>query len=256
MKVLFTALLFCLTVNASAYDWGHTGHRVTGEIAQQYLNRKARKAIKELLDGESLARVSTYGDEIKSYSEFKEYGPKHYVNIPFNTTYDAHPKSENGDVISAIDTCIAVLQSKTATKAEKAFQLRMLIHFIGDLHQPLHTGIEDDKGGNDFQVRWFKDGTNLHSVWDTKLIEHYGMSYTELASNMPALSRADYKTMAAGTHRDWLADSRVVVKEIYARTKVGEELGYRYMADFKETLFTQLQKGGVRLAALLNNVLG
>lgn len=256
MKTIVTLLVLCITFNASAYDWGQTGHRTTGAIAEKHLSKKARKAIQELLDGESLSFVSTFGDEIKSYPEYREYGPQHYVNIPFDATYDTHPKSERGDVIAAIDTCIAVLQSKTATKEEKAFQLRMLVHFVGDLHQPLHTGIEDDKGGNDFQVRWFKDGTNLHSVWDTKLIEHYGMSYTELADNMPELSKKEYAAMAAGTHRDWLADSRIVVKEIYAKTTVGEDLSYRYFADFKETLFTQLQKGGVRLAALLNEILG
>ncbi|GAK93483.1 endonuclease [Nonlabens ulvanivorans] len=132
----------------------------------------------------------------------------------------------------------------------------MLVHFIGDLHQPLHTGISEDKGGNDFQVRWYRDGTNLHRVWDSQMIESYGMSYSELAMNMPQLSKKERKTIASGTHRDWLEDSRIVVKDIYANTSVGEKLGYRYMYDYFDVLKGQLQKGGVRLAALLNEVLG
>ncbi|WOI23348.1 S1/P1 nuclease [Nonlabens ulvanivorans] len=256
MRFIITFLVFLVAFTAQADDWGKTGHRATGAIAEQYLNKKARKAIAQLLDGESLALVSTYADDIKSDTLYRAYGPQHYVNVPFDKTYDTHPHSEKGDIIQAIDHCIATLKSDTATKEEKAFQLRLLVHFIGDLHQPLHTGISEDKGGNDFQVRWYKDGTNLHRVWDTQMIESYGMSYSELAMNMPQLSKKERKTIASGTHRDWLEDSRIVVKDIYANTTVGQKLGYRYMYDYFDVLKGQLQKGGVRLAALLNEVLG
>lgn len=256
MRFIITFLVFLVAFTAQADDWGKTGHRATGAIAEQYLNKKARKAIAQLLDGESLALVSTYADDIKSDTLYRAYGPQHYVNVPFDKTYDTHPHSEKGDIIQAIDHCIATLKSDTATKDEKAFQLRLLVHFIGDLHQPLHTGISEDKGGNDFQVRWYRDGTNLHRVWDTQMIESYGMSYSELAMNMPQLSKKERKTIASGTHRDWLEDSRIVVKDIYANTTVGQKLGYRYMYDYSDVLKGQLQKGGVRLAALLNEVLG
>lgn len=256
MRYLTILIAFLVTFTSQADDWGKTGHRTTGEIAQQYLNRKARKAIAQLLDGETLALVSTFADDIKSDPQYKAYGPQHYVNIPFDSTYDEHPKNEKGDIIQAIDHCIATLKSDTATQEEKAFQLRMLVHFIGDLHQPLHTGIGDDKGGNDFQVQWFRDGTNLHRVWDTQMIESNGMSYTELAGNMPQLSKDEQKAMASGSHRDWLEDSRDLVKDIYANTATGDKLGYRYMYDYFDVLKVQLQKAGVRLAALLNEVLG
>ncbi|MEO9508036.1 MULTISPECIES: S1/P1 nuclease [Flavobacteriaceae] len=256
MRFIITFLVFLVAFTAQADDWGKTGHRATGAIAEQYLNKKARKAIAQLLDGESLALVSTYADDIKSDTLYRAYGPQHYVNVPFDKTYDTHPHSEKGDIIQAIDHCIATLKSDTATKEEKAFQLRLLVHFIGDLHQPLHTGISEDKGGNDFQVRWYRDGTNLHRVWDSQMIESYGMSYSELAMNMPQLSKKERKTIASGTHRDWLEDSRIVVKDIYANTTVGQKLGYRYMYDYFDVLKGQLQKGGVRLAALLNEVLG
>jgi fructose-1,6-bisphosphatase len=254
----FLLLLFviCSTLNSYADDWGKTGHRTTGAIAEQYLTKKARKAISNLLNGESLALVSTFADDIKSDTLYRKYGPKHYVNIPFETDYENHPKNERGDIIEAIDTCIATLKSKAATKEEKAFQLRLLIHFIGDLHQPMHTGLSDDKGGNDFKVQWFRDGTNLHRVWDSQMIESYGMSYSELATNMPVLTKKERKTMGSGTHRDWLKDSRVLVKDIYTHTEKDEKLSYRYMYQYFDTLRGQLQKGGVRLAALLNEILG
>lgn len=256
MRSLLLLFILLFTINANAYDWGKTGHRVTGEIAQQYLNKKAKKAINKLLDGESLAFVSTYADDIKSDDAYRSYGPWHYVNVPFDSTYEEHEHNDRGDVIQGIDKCIEVLKSDNSTDQEKAFHLRLLVHLVGDLHQPLHVGIGDDKGGNDFQVRWYNDGTNLHSVWDTKMIESYGMSYTELASNMPQLTKNELQQMAAGTHRDWMKDSRVVIKDIYKNTEVGEKLGYRYMYDYFSTVRSQLQKGGVRLAALLNELLG
>lgn len=257
MRIILSFLLALLfTVNVSAYDWGKTGHRTTGAVAEKYLTRKARKAITKLLDGESLALVSTYGDDIKSDEKYRSYGPWHYVNVPFDSTYDMHPKSDRGDIIVGIEKCISVLKSDTSSKEDKAFHLRLLVHFIGDLHQPLHTGIGDDKGGNDFQVQWYRDGTNLHRVWDTQMIESYGMTYTELADNMPVISKRQREAMGAGTYRDWMEDSRTLVKDIYANTNKGDKLGYRYMYDYFDTLRVQLQKGGVRLATLLNELLG
>lgn len=252
--LLVFVLLFSL--QATAFDWGKTGHRTTGAIAEKYLTKKAKRAIAELLDGESLALVSTYADEIKSDKKYRSFGPWHYVNVPFDSSFEQHPRSEKGDVISGIEKSIAVIKSDTATKEDKAFYLRMLVHFIGDLHQPLHNGISEDKGGNDFQVRWYNDGTNLHRVWDTQMIESYGMSYSELADNMPNLTKNQEKAIAQGNYVDWMKDSRVLVKEIYANTEKGEKLGYRYMYDYFNVLKGQLQKGGIRLATLLNEILG
>lgn len=256
MRYIIILVCFTLSFNAQAYDWGQTGHRATGAIAENYLTNKAKKAIAELLDGQSLAFTSTYADEIKSDDAYRSYGPWHYVNVPFDSTYEKHEHNDRGDIIQGIDKCIEVIKSNTTSKEDKAFHLKLLVHFIGDLHQPMHVGISEDKGGNDFQVQWYNDGTNLHSVWDTRMIESYGMSYSELADNMPELSKKERLAMAAGTHRDWMNDSRVIVKDIYANTEVGEKLGYRYMYDYFSTVRNQLQKGGVRLAALLNELLG
>lgn len=256
MRILALAALILFSINANAYDWGQTGHRTTGAIAEKHLNNKAKKAIADLLDGQSLAFTSTYADEIKSDDAYRSYGPWHYVNFPFDSSYEEHSHSDQGDIIQGIDKCIEVIKSTFTTKEQKAFHLKLLVHFIGDLHQPMHVGISDDKGGNDFQVRWYNDGTNLHSVWDTRMIESYGMSYSELANNMPHLSKKEREQIASGTHRDWMNESRVLIKDIYANTEVGQKLGYRYMYDYFGTVRTQLQKGGIRLAAMLNELLG
>lgn len=258
MRFILITLLLSLSLStaASNYDWGKTGHRVTGAIAEKHLTRKAKRNLNKLLNGESLAFISTYADEIKSDSKYRSYGPWHYVNVPFESTYEAHPKSEKGDLIQGIDNCLSVLNNESSSKEDKIFNLKMLVHLIGDLHQPMHVGLSEDKGGNDFQVRWFGDGTNLHSVWDTKMIEGYGMSYQELADNAEQLSKKQRKAIAQGTHRDWMEDSRRLVKDVYANTKKGEKLGYRYSYDYFDTVRSQLQKGGIRLAKVLNEIFG
>jgi len=251
-------LLLCLSslslTSFSSEDWGKTGHRVTGEVAEKHLSKRTRKAIDKLLGGQSLAFVSTYADEIKSDNAYRSYGPWHYVNFPFDKTYDTHPKSEKGDLVAAINKCVSILKSDTATKEDKVFHLKLLVHFIGDLHQPLHVGKADDKGANDFQVRWFNDGTNLHTVWDTKMIESYNMAYSELADNTARLSDGQLQLIESGTVESWMGESRALCLDIYANAKIGEKLGYRYMYKYVNVARSQMQKGGIRLAVLLNDI--
>lgn len=258
IRFILTVLLVFLGIQLTSAreDWGKTGHRATGEIAEQYLSKKAKRAINSLLNGASLALVSNYGDAIKSDNAYRKYGPWHYVNFPFDGTYEASEKNEKGDIYVAITTCVSVLKDDTATKDEKVFYLKMLVHFMGDLHQPLHIGLAEDKGGNDFQVRWFNAGTNLHTVWDFKMLDSYEMSYTELAANAAKLSKFQLKALQEGTVKDWMNESRVLCKEVYATTEIGDKLGYRYMYDYVNVARAQLQKGGIRLAVLLNDIFG
>lgn len=254
--LLWICLLGCCFPMTASDDWGRNGHRATGEIAEAHLTAKAKRAINKLLNGKSLALISTYADEIKSDTSYRKFGPWHYVNFPFDKTYQTHPKSEKGDIIMAINNCISVLKLKTSTKAEKIFHLKMLVHLMGDLHQPLHIGLSEDRGGNDFQVQWFDEGTNLHAVWDTKLIDSYKMSYTELAANRAQLTQARLDFIRSGTVIDWMNESRELCKNVYSTAKVGDELSYRYMYAYMDIVRSQLQKGGIRLAAVLNDIFG
>lgn len=247
-------LLLVLPVEANTVLWGKTGHRVIGEVAEQHLNARTKRAIKKLLNGESLALVSNYADDIKSDERYRKLDPWHYVNFSFGTKYGDEPVSEYGDIIRAIDTCITVIKDEKATDEDKAFYLKLLVHFIGDLHQPLHVGRAEDKGGNDIQVRWFNNGSNLHRVWDTDMIESFGMGYTELAANLPKLSKKEKKELAQGTVLDWVYESQNQAKTVYASAQIGEKLGYRYMYDHFGTVKKQLLKGGLRLAEVLNGL--
>jgi len=252
--VLMAFLLGYLSFSNTAEDWGQTGHRVVGEVAALHLTENAKKEIDQLLKGMSLAVASTYADEIKSERSFDKYRSWHYVNIPFDKNYSEITPKEEGDIIQGIQECIEVLKNKDATQEDKAFYLKLLIHFIGDLHQPMHLGLEEDKGGNDFQVRWFNEGTNLHRVWDSNMIDSYQMTYTELTSNLPRISEAEKQKIQEGTLLEWVEQERALTKEVYKSAKIGEKLGYRYMYDHFSTVKSQLQKGGLRLAKILNDI--
>jgi hypothetical protein len=250
---LLLSILIPISTNASD-DWSDTGHRVIGEIAQDYLKPRVKRKIKKLLNNKSLAFVSTFADEIKSDKRYNKFYTWHYINMPLDSNYEASKKSESGDLVSGINYCIKMINDKTASNDDKAFYLKLLIHFIGDLHQPMHVGLVEDKGGNDFKVQWFYNDTNLHAVWDRKMIDSYNMSYTELANNTDKLSKNEIKAIQKGSVIDWVNDTHQLTKQVYANVKQDENLRYRYSYDNFETVRTQLQKGGIRLAKLLNEL--
>lgn len=256
IKLLLLIPFFFITNSTSdeAVFWGKNGHRVTGKIAEKHLTRRAKKCIDKLLKGQSLAFVSTFADEIKSDRKYNKYFSWHYVNMNFDETYEEAEKNPDGDLVTAIDTCIKILKDKTSSDEDKAFHLKLLVHFIGDLHQPMHIGRKEDKGGNTIQVQWFGKGTNLHTVWDTKMIDDWNMSYVELANNADDLSKKQIEAIEKGTVIDWVNEVHKITKKVYNSVKVGENLRYRYSYNHFETVRTQLQKGGIRLAKVLNEI--
>jgi len=258
-QVIFIILtvFFTLQIKASSTpEWGPTGHRTTGVIAEKYLTKKAKRHIDDLLKGQSLAFVSTFGDDIKSDRKYDKFYTWHYVNFPFDTKYENSDKNPKGDVITGIDYCIHVLKNKNASIEDQIFYLKLLVHLIGDMHQPLHVGRAEDKGGNDIQVRWFNKGTNLHRVWDSDMIEGFNMSYTELAANADNLSKQQVKSIQNGSVLDWVYESQKLAVKTYNSAKIGEKLGYRYAYDHFSTVRSQLQKAGIRLAKVLNDIYG
>ena len=257
-KVLLVIFAFMISVSSIAnndIDWGQTGHRATGKIAEKHLKKSVKRKIEKLLQGQSLAFVSTYADEIKSdRKKYGKFSTWHYVNMPFDTKYEASEKNPKGDLVTGIKKCVTILKDKNSTVEDKRFYLKMLVHLVGDLHQPMHVGRKEDKGGNTVQVQWHGKGTNLHRVWDTDMIEGWKMSYAELADNAKDLSKEQIKQIQKGSVIDWVHDTHVLTKKVYGSVKKGGKLRYRYSYDYFPVVREQLQKGGVRLAKLLNDI--
>mgnify|MGYP006076419059 FL=1 len=252
--LLIAALFFGNPAMEETVFWGQNGHRATGKIAENHLNKKAKKRIDKLLKGQSLAFVSTYADEIKSDSAYRKYYSWHYVNMDLEESYADATKNPKGDIVTGINKCIEVLKDNNSSEEDKSFHLKMLVHFVGDLHQPMHIGQKEDKGGNAIQVEWFGKETNLHAVWDTKMIENWNMSYLELADNAKDVSKKQIAAIEAGTLIEWVDETHELTKKIYKSAEVGENLRYRYSYDYFGIVRDQLQIGGIRLAKILNDI--
>ena len=252
--LLIAALFFGNPAMEETVFWGQNGHRATGKIAENHLNKRAKKRIDKLLNGQSLAFVSTYADEIKSDSAYRKYYSWHYVNMDLEESYADATKNPKGDLVTGINKCIEVLKDTNSSDEDKSFHLKMLVHFVGDLHQPMHIGQKEDKGGNAIQVEWFGKETNLHAVWDTKMIENWNMSYLELADNAKDVSKKQIAAIEAGTLIEWVDETHELTKKIYKSAEVGENLRYRYSYDYFGIVRDQLQIGGIRLAKILNDI--
>lgn len=251
--LLIVLISFSYQANASKI-WGPTGHRVVGEIAQDYLKPRVKRKLKKLLKKKSLAFLSTYADEIKSDKRYNEFYTWHYVNIPLDEDYDASKANPKGNLVTGIEYCKKVIKDKNSSDDDKAFYLKLLIHLIGDLHQPMHIGLAEDRGGNDFKVQWHYKDTNLHAVWDYKMIDRFDMSYKELAQNADILTKEQVKNLQEGTIIDWLNEVHQLTREVYKSVEKGENLRYRYSYKYMNVVRSQLQIGGIRLAKVLNEL--
>jgi hypothetical protein len=241
--------------------WGMTGHRIVGEIAESYLTSKARKAIKEILGDESLAIASNWADFIKSDSTYNYLSPWHYINLKSGLSHDQVISILSPDtginLYSKLNFVISELKNKSLEKEKKVLYLRLLIHFVGDLHQPLHVGRPEDLGGNRIRVLWFNDSTNLHSLWDERLLEFQKLSYTEFAN---AINHTTKKLRASWQNEpiiEWFYESYQLAENIYGEiNRPNQRLSYRYNFDHIGTINQQLLKAGVRLAGILNEIFG
>ena len=234
--------------------WGATGHRVIGEVANQHISKRTAKALNQLLDGESLAYTSNFGDDIKSDKKFNKYYSWHYANLNLDQTYAESDKNPKGDIVIAIKNCINVLKNSNESKGRKQFFLKLLIHFIGDLHQPLHLGQLKNKGGNDIKVKWFGKNSNLHRVWDSGIIDSHGMSYSEMTVNLPVLSSFEVKSLKNNSLNDWLVEIHALTNRIYTTLPKKSNLGYNYRYEYINIVRKQLLNGGIHLAAILNDI--
>jgi hypothetical protein len=250
--IAIAALL--LAISFHSMGWGPTGHRVTGWIAGKYLTKKARKALEERLQGQSLAMASTWMDEVRSDSTFNYMADWHWVTIPDRLSYERTVKNPNGDIIETLKRVIRALKTKKLTRDEEVIYLKILIHLTGDIHQPLHVGARDDKGGNEVKVMWFQTPSNLHRVWDSDIIDDSRLSYTELAKSLAVPSQEQRRKWQNSSVEEWAMESQSYQPQVYDYGN--GRLGYRYAYLNFPIIRTRLLKAGVRLAGILNEIYG
>lgn len=256
-------LIFLLFGSTDVFAWGQKGHAIVAYIAEKHLTRKARKAVDEILEGKSMVYYASWLDNIQNspywkggYDRTKTW---HYYNVDEGYTPQTMPRNPKGDVLTALNMVIDSLENhqKELSDSVKFDYLCMLIHLVGDMHCPMHVGRLSDRGGNWLVIKWFGDKTNLHTLWDSKLVESaHAWSYTEWQQNLDRCTKAEFKEMSAGTPEDWLTETWKITVDIYANVKTDENYSYKYVYDYAPVVERQFLLAGYRLAVLLNRIFG
>lgn len=251
----FLIILVMLATANFVFPWGQTGHRVVGEIAQNHLSDLAKAKIDKILSGQTLAEVSNWMDDIKSDSKYDSLYSWHWVTIPNGMKYEDTEKNEDGDIIYGIEFLTKQLKKGGLDPELESKYIKLLVHLVGDVHQPLHVGKGDDKGGNDVKVDWFWKSSNIHRVWDSQMIDSKNYSYTELATLLNNENFLNVKMWQSSGVRDWAHECMNYREQIYDLPK-DKKISYEYRYKNWDLLCNQLRKGGVRLAGILNDIYG
>ena len=279
---LFTLILPFVFIT-SGLSWGANGHRIIGEICDRYLSQSAKQEIVAFLGKDYIAEISTWPDYVRSEKGWDFAEKWHYTTVhPYQSVGDVRERylrdSTINDAIEAIELMKNVLQgqeeatsyferlmqknrAKALRGSTKATALAFLVHIVGDIHQPLHVGKNRDLGGNKITVLYFREKSNLHAVWDTDIIEHEKLSYTEFANFIDKLDASEIKEYQDSTVDDWANESIELRERIYNtlynytdRESGLPSFSWQYQHDFIPHVERRLVQGGVRLAGMLNDI--
>jgi hypothetical protein len=265
MRELLATLVLLLS-SAQALAWGYTAHHVIAEIAEQFLEPQTVNKVRALLEAENvttLAEVSAWADEIRT--QHPETAPWHYVNIPVHPPqggvegYD-HSRDCPHDncVVAKIAQFEGVLSDQQLSDRQRLEALKYIVHFVSDLHQPLHVSNNNDRGGNEIAVTFMGYKTNLHAVWDTGIIEPAvrGDERGYAIGLAQAITPDELVQWRAGDPVSWANECyRIAVSSIYNELPHSGNLPENYEANALPIVNQQLQRAGVRLARVLNEFL-
>jgi hypothetical protein len=266
VRTLLAALTLLFGSSVETFARGYAGHRIIAEIAEQFLKPETSRKVRYLLAIENvttLAEVSAWADQIRV--QRPETTSWHYVNIPVHPAagepsgYEAHRDCRSNDcVVAKIEQFERVLADQQDSERHRVEALKYLVHFIADVHQPLHVSNDHDRGGNDVPVTFMGLTTNLHSVWDTGIIEHsiqgdergYAM---RLSQN---IRERELSQWSQGDPIAWANESHHVASSIiYGEMQHAGVLPDTYEALALPIVDAQLERAGVRLAKVLNECL-
>jgi len=232
-----------------SHAWGAAEHRLIAEAASVMLSTSARAQVETLLSlepGSTLPSISTWADEVRDPRTARW----HYVAHTDRASCELQREKDCPDgrcVVDALMQQASVLRSRTASPQERLVALKWVVHLVADVHQPLHAGFSDDKGGNTFQVQALGHGTNLHALWDSGLAKRWpgGMSALQIA--VAGLARRPTKT---GTPEQWAIESCEVVQSsgFYPATHVVTEA---YFLRWQPTVASRMAAAARRLVDLL-----
>lgn len=238
----------------SAFGWGQKGHDTTAYIAECHLTPSAKDSISKILDGKSLVYYANWADNACHTSPYAYTKTWHYKNIDEGQEYAKVKDIKEGTIVTALNEQISKLNNPSTSNDDKWLALVLTIHFLGDIHQPMHMGRLSDRGGNKHDIKYFNSGTNLHSAWDSKLPESaHKWSYTEWQYNIDRETpEVEEQILDGGTPYSWGKETYEIAKKVYDTTPIGTNIAYDYIAEWTPVIELQFLRGGLRLADVLN----
>ncbi len=250
-----------------ALGWGTEGHNAIAHIAQQHLTRRADREVTRLLEGRSMAYWSAWADGLRGDGRYDLLSTWHYANADEGLTYAAAPKNPAGDVYTAVVECVSRLEERGTSDSLRAMYLKLLIHFVGDMHCPMHAGHPEDRGGNDFPVRFQSRASNLHRLWDSEIVDAARpWDALEWAVNLDygTQRRRPNPELSAGEPLDWMEQTVVLSHRLYDDTPRGENprgenprgetISRAYITRYTPVIEQKFLEAGHRLARLLNEL--
>lgn len=245
-----------LLLPAELLAWGQEGHRIVAEIAYHYLSSGAQKKIDKVLGKHGMVYVANWPDEIKSDTVYPTSHDWHFQDLDGGMSDSAvvaaltdYPKV-GGNLFRATDSIRALLRQEPDNRDALAF----LIHFAGDRYCPMHTGHMDDLGGNRVKMKWFGSNTNLHTVWDSKLIDSQGYSYMEYTKFLIDKYDSKRQSLLKQSEAEMVVENYHITSDIYTYQETFDGNTYHYIYRFHQTMEWQLYKAGVRLAMWLEEL--
>jgi hypothetical protein len=262
MRRLIAALLV-VSISSPVLAWGPQGHKIITRVATARLTPAASKAVRELLNpGDTLVDICDWADH-DGHDVVPGSASWHYVNVPIgDSKYEDRHSPRSGSVVTKIGHYRKVLSDKSASRRDRQLALLFLVHFVEDIHQPLHVGDNHDRGGNDTQIQFDGRGTNLHALWDSGLIRHIDRNENHWTERIDALlTPAHVKEWSSLKVEDWANESLSAAKRAYdwpvgSKTPIhrGASLDDDYARHVEPILLEQMAKGSVRLADELNAI--
>jgi S1/P1 Nuclease len=262
-RLLFVAVLWAaagaLSWSPDALAFGPSGHRVAGHIAARYLCADTRVALTPLLAGMTLAEAGLWPDAIRRQPEWEHTRPWHFINVGDRSSVARAARRNPDNVLAALARFESQLADRSLTSRQRGIALRFVVHFVADIHQPLHVGRMEDRGGNLVSVLVQGRATNLHALWDAEpLRPPGGKGPREWAGSLPWPSARELSRWQRAGPVAWARESQALRPQIYDLGEGGDPLVVPgpYLAQARATVDRRLVQAGVRLAGRLNAVLG
>lgn len=245
----------CALIAGQAFGWSQKGHDVTAYIAEKHLTQAAADSVSALLDGRSPVYWANWLDNASHTPDYAYTKTWHYKNVDEAVAYEDAPLNSKGDVVTATYEMCDILRNPVSARSQKVLALKILIHILGDMHQPMHLGHLSDLGGNKTQVKYFGRDTQLHSIWDSSLPESaHKWSYTEWQQQLDRLNPEQEAAVVAGTPDDWARETYEIAGRVYDYFPKGTKASYNHVAYWTPVIEQQFLRGGLRLAHLLNSI--